>query len=454
MARAVSDKLSASLKQPFIMENRGGAGGNLGTEAAAKAAPDGYTLLMSLSTTLTANPALYSKLPFDPLKDFRALSVMANSRPMMVVHPSVPVSTLAEFVAYAKKEPLTYAHAGPGSGGHLAMEYFQTVAGFRDRAGAVSGQCAAGDRPGAGQVKAGFVATTGVVQHVREGRLKGLAISAARRSALAPDVPTMARPVIRISRSNSYFVALGAGRRCPTRSPKSAGARDPAGDCSRPTAGKTSSARRRGRRLLRGRRHGAIASRHRAVGARRQGRRTCASTERLAERAQFQFNERSPVAKRPNFLFFITDQHRVDYLGCYGHPILKTPHIDSIAARGTSFKRFYVATPVCMPNRSTLMTGRMPSVHGVRSNGTPLPLQSNTFVDALRAGGYATALVGKSHLQNFSEFPGDPQTAAAARRATRCSMPSSPRRASRFRRPTGPTIRSIRRAGSRGATSR
>jgi len=111
------------------------------------------------------------------------------------------------------------------------------------------------------------------------------------------------------------------------------------------------------------------------------------------------------VASRPNFLLFITDQHRVDYLGCYGHPVLKTPHIDSIAARGTRFTRFYVATPVCMPNRATLMTGRMPSVHGVRSNGSPLPLQSNTFVDALRAAGYATALVGKSHLQNFSDIP-------------------------------------------------
>ena len=110
------------------------------------------------------------------------------------------------------------------------------------------------------------------------------------------------------------------------------------------------------------------------------------------------------MATRPNFLFFITDQHRADYLGCYGHPVLRTPNIDSIAARGTRFTRFYVATPVCMPNRATLMTGRMPSVHGVRSNGSPLSLQSNTFVDALRAAGYATALVGKSHLQNFSEF--------------------------------------------------
>ena len=108
---------------------------------------------------------------------------------------------------------------------------------------------------------------------------------------------------------------------------------------------------------------------------------------------------------QPNFLLFITDQHRVDYLSCYGHLLLKTPHIDSIAARGTRFDNFYVATPVCMPNRATLMTGRMPSVHGGRGNGLPLPLNSNTFVDTLRAGGYATALVGKSHLQNFTGQP-------------------------------------------------
>jgi arylsulfatase A-like enzyme len=108
---------------------------------------------------------------------------------------------------------------------------------------------------------------------------------------------------------------------------------------------------------------------------------------------------------RPNFVYIITDQQRFDYLGCYGHPVLKTPHIDSIAARGTRFSRFYVATPVCMPNRSTLMTGRMPSLHGVRGNGMPLSLRSNTFVDALRAAGYATALVGKSHLQNFLGHP-------------------------------------------------
>ncbi|MEE8396242.1 MAG: sulfatase-like hydrolase/transferase [bacterium] len=108
------------------------------------------------------------------------------------------------------------------------------------------------------------------------------------------------------------------------------------------------------------------------------------------------------MADRVNFLYFITDQHRADYLGCYGHPRLKTPHIDSIAEGGTRFDRFYVASPVCMPNRATLMTGRMTSVHGVRHNGLPLPSTANTFVDVLRAAGYDTALIGKSHLQNFT----------------------------------------------------
>ncbi len=109
--------------------------------------------------------------------------------------------------------------------------------------------------------------------------------------------------------------------------------------------------------------------------------------------------------KRPNFLFIITDQHRADHLGCSGHPVLKTPHIDSIADRGVRFNRFYVSNPVCMPNRSTLMTGRMPSLHGVRHNGIPLSLQANTFVDLMRAEGYRTALMGKSHLQNMTDGP-------------------------------------------------
>ncbi|MDB5534297.1 MAG: sulfatase [Hyphomicrobiales bacterium] len=102
---------------------------------------------------------------------------------------------------------------------------------------------------------------------------------------------------------------------------------------------------------------------------------------------------------RPNFLFFITDQQRADYLGCAGHPIVKTPHIDSIAATGTRFDRFYVASPVCMPNRASLLTGRYPTAHGLRHNGCDLSYRANTFTDVLRAGGYKTALIGKSHVQ-------------------------------------------------------
>jgi arylsulfatase A-like enzyme len=110
----------------------------------------------------------------------------------------------------------------------------------------------------------------------------------------------------------------------------------------------------------------------------------------------------SDVRKRPNFLLFITDQHRADHLGCYGNAQVETPAIDAIAARGTRFSRFYVATPICMPNRATLMTGRMPSLHGARHNGIPLSLSATTFVDILAAGGWRTALIGKCHLQSMS----------------------------------------------------
>ncbi len=111
------------------------------------------------------------------------------------------------------------------------------------------------------------------------------------------------------------------------------------------------------------------------------------------------------MPKRPNFLFLITDQQRADWLGCYGHPVLKTPNIDAIAARGTRFDNFHVASPVCMPNRASLLTGRYPSLHGLRYNGCRLPLSANTFVDLLGNDGYHTAAIGKSHLQPFTNLP-------------------------------------------------
>jgi arylsulfatase A-like enzyme len=111
------------------------------------------------------------------------------------------------------------------------------------------------------------------------------------------------------------------------------------------------------------------------------------------------------MTKRPNILFFITDQLRSDHLGCYGNRTVRTPAIDSIASRGVAFDRFYVASPVCQPNRATLATGRLPSLHGVRTNGISLSLAANTFIDLLRVGGWRTALIGKSHLQNFTGMP-------------------------------------------------
>ncbi len=111
------------------------------------------------------------------------------------------------------------------------------------------------------------------------------------------------------------------------------------------------------------------------------------------------------MSKRPNFLFLITDQQRADSLGCYGHPVVKTPNIDRIAAKGTRFDNFQAASPVCMPNRASLLTGRYPSVHGLRHNGCSLPANANTFVDRLAGAGYHTAAIGKSHLQPFTALP-------------------------------------------------
>jgi arylsulfatase A-like enzyme len=111
------------------------------------------------------------------------------------------------------------------------------------------------------------------------------------------------------------------------------------------------------------------------------------------------------MTRKPNFLFVITDQHRADHLGCYGNPIVRTPHIDGIAAKGTRWDRFYVAIPICMPNRASIMTGRMPSLHGARHNGIPLSKDHTTFVELLKDAGYTTGLIGKSHLQSFSGLP-------------------------------------------------
>src|SRR5258705_1658115 len=206
VARTIADKMSAKLKQAFIVENRPGAAGNLGAEAVARSVPDGHMLLAALNTTFTVNPSLHKKLPFDPNADFRYISIVGKATTMLVAHSSIPVNSVAEFVAYAKKEPISYAHAGPGSSGHLSMEYFGLLAGFQTIPVPCRGNCQLAADLAAGQIKFGFVATPGVVQHVRAGRLKGLAVSSRMRSPLAPELPTIAEAGYPEFEYESYYV--------------------------------------------------------------------------------------------------------------------------------------------------------------------------------------------------------------------------------------------------------
>jgi len=111
------------------------------------------------------------------------------------------------------------------------------------------------------------------------------------------------------------------------------------------------------------------------------------------------------MSKQPNFLFIVTDQHRADHLGCYGNEVVKTPNIDSLAQQGQRWDRLYVANPICMPNRASIMTGRMSSLHGSRHNGIPLSKDHINFVELLKDAGYETGLIGKSHLQSFTGLP-------------------------------------------------
>lgn len=205
LARAVADKLSGSLKETCIVEDRPGAAGNLGAETVARAAPDGHTLLISLSTTFTVNPSLYNKLPFDPNADFRFLSLAASGANYLVVHPSVPVNSTAEFVSYAKQHTISYAHGGPGTPGHLCMEYFGLLAGFKATPVAYRGNTQLSVDLASGQIKFGFVGGGGVIAHIHAGRLKGLAISSRERSLLAPDIPTIAESGYADFEFNAYF---------------------------------------------------------------------------------------------------------------------------------------------------------------------------------------------------------------------------------------------------------
>jgi tripartite-type tricarboxylate transporter receptor subunit TctC len=192
IARIVQDRFQALLGQPIIIDNKGGAGGSVGSELAARAAPDGYTVLFTLSSH-TINPAIYPKLSFDTIKDFESIGTVASLPQILVANPMVPASTVAELVALAKAKPelLAYASVGNGSPGHLAGELFKLRTGTQMTHIPYRGGGPAVTDVISGQVPLLWVSIPAAAQFVKTGKLKALAVSTLKRSAAFPDVPTV-----------------------------------------------------------------------------------------------------------------------------------------------------------------------------------------------------------------------------------------------------------------------
>jgi len=190
--RAIAADLSKRLKQQVLIENRPGAGATIGSEAVAKAAPDGYTLLLA-SQTNAISASLYPKLNFSPIDDFVGISLLGREPGALVVHPSLPVKNVAELIALAKDKPglLNYASSGNGSGQHLFMAMFASMAGIKLTHVPYKGSGQATTDLLAGTVPLSFPGTNGMMKHIKGGKLKVLATSGVKRSPQLPDVPTL-----------------------------------------------------------------------------------------------------------------------------------------------------------------------------------------------------------------------------------------------------------------------
>src|SRR5688572_16343941 len=193
-ARIIGAKVQESWGQPVVIENRTGAGGNIGAEAVAKSAPDGYTLNMSAIGPHAVNVSLFSKMPYDPVKDFAPIALVLEAEGLLVVHPSVPANNVAELIAHARADPgkLTFASAGTGTASHLAGELFKTMAKVEMTHVPYKGNVPAITDLLAGQTSLLFATMPTVLPHAKAGKLRALATIGAARSRAAPELPTIA----------------------------------------------------------------------------------------------------------------------------------------------------------------------------------------------------------------------------------------------------------------------
>jgi len=194
VARPLAQMLGDEIKAVMVIDNRGGAGGSIGADVVAKSAPDGQTILVGTVGTHAINSALYRKLPYDALRDFTAIAMVAQAPVAVVVHPSLSVASLADLVALAKTKPgeLNYGSAGVGTPGHLTAEMFKSAAGINIQHVPYKGSAPAVTDLIGGQIQIMFDPLQSVLSNVQGGKLRALALSGKARSAVVPDVPTIA----------------------------------------------------------------------------------------------------------------------------------------------------------------------------------------------------------------------------------------------------------------------
>jgi tripartite-type tricarboxylate transporter receptor subunit TctC len=207
IARSVADVLQKQFNQPFVVENKAGASGNIGADTVAKAAADGHTVLFGIDSTFTVNPHIYKGMPFKAA-DLRPVMIMASSGLLVGVHPSTGFKAMKDLVAAAKDKPVTFSSAGSGSPGHLAAELLTEATGAKVTHVPYKGNTPAVTAVLAGEVNGGVLATPGMLPHVKAGKIVPLAVTSRKRSTLAPDIPTIAEAGLPQLEQEVFYLAM------------------------------------------------------------------------------------------------------------------------------------------------------------------------------------------------------------------------------------------------------